>query len=239
VFVDPMWATGVANALTHGTLAAAIVEATLTGRISESEALKFFQREISGQSDFAHGLVKFVYQVNQIHVAHPFWKIRQASSFDCPPPGEIMRALSRDPSIAYFLKAFSGMGVADEVLAPLQVELTRLEQSPGDTGEHLRDLRKWVPALAPNVDLHRGLEFDGVRLLKGLVADIDSRKYFTSDPLSGEMLEAIDGRQCARELIESIIAGASADQRLITRFNLTATLVDAWRKGIVEVAFKP
>lgn len=237
-FVDPMWATGVANALTDGTLAAAVVEAVLTRRVDEAEALAYHDRELGTRARFVLPLVRFVYRVNRVHARHPFWRARAGGAGRLrPAPARMMRQLAKDVSRRYFRDAFRGMGVDDRILAPLDRQLRRTDGRDARVAPLLADLDAWRPALRRGVTLRASLGLDDrYRLVRGLAADNDGVVEFTADPRAGEALRAVDGRRSARQIVDSVVASAPPGLRVRTRFALLATLVDAHQRGMFRDA---
>ena len=73
-FVDPMWATGVANALTDGLMAAGVVEAVGCGRVAEAAAVAHYDAQVAQRTDQTLALVRFVYGSNHLHGDEPFWR---------------------------------------------------------------------------------------------------------------------------------------------------------------------
>jgi halogenation protein CepH len=234
-FVDPMWATGVANALVDGTLAGAVVEAVLSGRSREGDACSFYDRELAGRADRILTLVKFVYRSNRLHADQPFWSRRhRALEGEQLQVGQIMRRFARDPSVQYFRTAFGGMGVDSNTLAPLDEEIGRIDQQERSVGQLLQDLDGWVPRLRSTVTLRRGLGLHADRIVHGLEVDNDGVTEFTGDPFTAAALEGIDGRRTARELIDAVVDTAPAGEALLTRFRLMATFLVAHRHGILD-----
>ena len=234
-FVDPMWATGVANALVDGTLAGAVIEAVLSGRVREEDALSFYGRELTGRAERILTLVKFVYRCNRLHAEQPFWARRhRALEGEQLRVGQIMRRFSRDPSVQYFRNAFAGMGVDSDTLAPLDEELSRLGRLDRSAVQLLQDLNGWVPALGATVRLRRGPGLYADRVVEGLEVDNDGVTEFAGDRFTAAALEAVDGRRTAREIIDGVAATAPAGEVLFTRLRLVATFLDAHRHGILE-----
>jgi hypothetical protein len=227
--------TQVANALTDGTLASAVVAAILSGRVQESDAISFYNGELSSRAERILTVVKFVYQANRLHGEQPFWKSRHDALGNEPlPVARIMRHLSRDPSIRYFHAAFSGMGVDRASLAPLDEELDRLTRNDRDIGRLLWDLDAWVPVLRQRVTLRRGPGIYNDRVMVGLEADNDGVIDFTGDRFTAAALEAIDGTRTARAIIDSVVATALPDERLFTQFKLVASFADMHRRRIID-----
>jgi flavin-dependent dehydrogenase len=233
-FVDPMWATGVANALTDGILAAAVVEAVQSGRLEEDDAVPYYDRELTDRAKRTLGLVKFVYRSNHLHKEHPFWRQRHAENGEPLPTARILRRLAADPSLRYFLTAFRGMGIEDVTLAPLGEAFNRLRERPPRLGLLLQDLDAWVPVLASHVTLHRGLGFDGDRLVEGLVVDNNGVPSFTADPLAASAFESIDGRRTARKIVDWAAEKAPEGGWLLARSQPIAVLAQAYEEGMLD-----
>jgi flavin-dependent dehydrogenase len=234
-FVDPMWATGVANALVDGTLAGAVVEAVLNGRVREADALSFYGRELTGRAERILTLVKFVYRCNRLHAEQPFWAQRhRALEGEQLHVGQIMRRFSRDPSVKYFRAAFAGMGVESEILAPLDEELSRIGSLDRSSAQLLQDLEGWIPVVGTAVKLRRGPGLYANRVVEGLEVDNDGVTEFTGDQFTAAALEAVNGERTAREIIDAVVRTAPSGESLFTRLRLVATFLDAHRHGILE-----
>ncbi len=233
-FVDPMWATGVANALTDGVLAAAVIEGVQSGRLAEEDAVAYYDRELADRAGRTLALVKFVYRSNHLHEEHPFWRQRHADNGEPLPTTRILRRLSADPSLRYFLTAFRGMGIEDAILAPLDEAFDRTQERPPRVGLLLQDLDTWVPVLASHVALHRGLGFDGDRLVEGVVVDNNGVPFFTADPLTVAALESIDGKGTAREIVDWAANKAPRGGWLLGRSQLIAVLARGYEEGMLN-----
>ena len=234
-FVDPMWATGVANALGDGLLAAAVVEAATSGRVGEDELIAFYDREARRRADRVLALVKFVYRVNHIHGDQPFWKIRHEWDMDgSASAGAVLDWLSRDPSIRYFRDAFAGMGLDEGELVPMDAVLRRRARRDHDAAALLGDLAGWVPVLADGVHVRRGLGLLAGRIVHGVVAQAGEIEEFTGDPCVGAALQLIDGQRTAREVVDASLAAASAGSWLAPRFQVAGSLVQARDHGLLR-----
>jgi hypothetical protein len=233
-FVDPMWATGVANALSDGILAAAVIEGIQRGRLGEADALAYYDGELVDRAKRTLGLVKFVYRSNHLHNEHPFWRQRHAGDGGPLPTARMLRRLAADPSLRYFLTAFRGMGIEDAALAPLGEAFVRLQERPPRVGLLLQELDGWIPVPAKQVSLRRGLGFDGDRLVEGLVVDNDGVPSFTADPLAAAALQTIDGRRTARDIVDRAAQKAPSGGWLLARSRLIAMLARAYEAGILD-----
>ena len=236
-FVDPMWATGVANALTDGLMVAGVVEAVGCGRVAEAAAVAYYDAQLAQRADRTLALVRFVYGSNRLHGDAPFWRVRR------PPIGEpaaspagILRRLSGDPSVRYFRDAFRGMGHGADTLAPLDETLERWDHRDAAIGVLTQDLTAWAPRLRPAVTVRRALGFERYRLTRGLVIDNDGLEHFTSDPAMAAALEAVDGRRTARDIVDAAAGAAPPGQWVLTRSRVIAGLAGAWQAGLIEAA---
>jgi flavin-dependent dehydrogenase len=234
-FVDPMWATGVANALIDGLLAAAVVEGVAGGRVSEAAATAHYDAQLAARASRTLSLVRFVYGSNHLHADQPFWRTRRQAAGETPGLArEILRRLSGDPSVRYFRNAFRGMGHEAEALAPLDETLARWDHGEAAIGRLTQDLAAWAPQLRARVSLRRSVGFEGYRLTSGLVIDDDGLEQFTSDDCMAMAFEAMDGRRTAREIVEAAAAAAPPGAWLLTRSRVIAGLAAAWQAGLIE-----
>ena len=193
-FVDPMWATGVANAMTDGLMAAGVVEAVGCGRVTEAAAVAYYDAQLAQRTDRTLALVRFVYGSNHLHGDAPFWRARRApTGGPGASPAGILRRLSGDPSVRYFRNAFSGMGHGADTLAPLDEMLERWTHRDAAIGGLTQDLTAWAPRFRPAVSARRSLGFEGYRLTPGLAIDNDGIEHFTSDTAMATVFEAVDG----------------------------------------------
>jgi FAD-dependent halogenase len=234
-FIDPMWATGVANAVTDGLLAGGVVEAALSGRVREEDALAFYERELSERTAGQLPLVKFVYRCNRLFAEQPFWRRRhEAAGGDTVSSERVLRRLARDPSARYFRDAFRGMGLDEHELAPLEAALDRAEHRR-NVAWLLQDLDGWRPTLPTRVRLRRGLGVVEERVVEGLEVEDDGVRWFTGDLFTAAAFEAIDGRTTAGALVTTFAATAPAGERLATHFRLIAGLIGAYREGLLDI----
>ncbi len=236
-FVDPMWATGVANAVTDGISAAALVEAVLAGRVSEARATAYRSAELHARSNFTLDLVKFVYQANRLHADQPFWARRHAPDAGSKVPADqIMRCLSHHPSARYFLEAFDGMGISREVLAPIDRHLGQSGQRHARAGRLLVNPRGWRPRLRTTKKLRPWLGLDGsYRLVEGVTVGAHFEIEFIFDRLAAKALREADGRRTAQQIVDQIASDAQEGRQLRTRFELLATLADAHERDLLEL----
>jgi flavin-dependent dehydrogenase len=232
-FVDPMWATGVGNALTDGLLAAAVVEAVARGRIAESAAVANHDRQLTRRAEQTLALVRFVYWSNHLHADEPFWRARRQPAGSVS-PARLLHRLSADPSVRYFRDAFRGMGHEPEALAPLDEALTRWDGRDATIGRLTQDLSAWTPRLREWVTLRPALGHQHYRLLPGLVIDHDGLEYFTTDPIMAAALEAIDGRTSANVIADAAAAAASPGEWVLARSRIIAGLIGAWQAGLID-----
>lgn len=234
-FVDPMWATGVANALTDGLLAAAVVEAVGGGRVTERAAVAHHNLQLMRRTEQTLALVRFVYWSNHLHADEPFWRTRQQPAADNSlSPARLLHRLSADPSVRYFRDAFRGMGHESEALAPLNEILTRWDGRAATIGRFSLDLSAWAPCLRDCVTLRASLGYQRFRLVPGLVIDHGGLEYFTTDPAMTCALEAIDGRTSAGVIADTGAAAAPPGEWVLARSRVIAGLVGAWQAGLID-----
>jgi flavin-dependent dehydrogenase len=237
-FVDPMWATGVANAITDGIAAAAVVEAVLSGRLDEAVVLDYFQRGSADRATLTLNLVRFIYRSQRLHADAPFWRERRRRTNrggEVPEP-VLLRRLARDASVRYFRDALEGMRLEEDGLRPLRDQVERERRADAMFGALLLDLESWRPALAPGVVVRRAI---GPTPDQWLVAGVElvheGAVEFVGDPVLGSLLERVDGRRSAASLTAEAVARAPAGTRLVKRWEAAATLADAFRRGLIEV----
>ena len=231
-FFDPMWATGVGNALQDGILAGSAAEALARGRATPGEVAAYYDREMHRRADNINLLVKFVYHQHQLHEAHPFWQNRRRLYDGRPVGAREVQRLARDPSAPYFRTAFAGMGAAPEILAGMDAGLAHMRRQAASVG---RDLDGWVPRLAPTTTLRPGLGLDPAsgRLARGLEIDNAGFFEFTCAPATVAMLSAVDGRRTARQLVDGALDELPPAERASAWLALVSGLVHAHRRGIV------
>ena len=234
-FVDPMWATGVANALTDGLMAAGVVEAVGCGRVAEAAAVAHYDAQVAQRTDQTLALVRFVYGSNHLHGDAPFWRTRRSPTGETTPsPAGILRRLSGDPSVRYFRNAFRGMGHDADTLAPLDETLERWDHRDAAIGALTQDLTAWAPRLRPAVRVRRSLGYERYRLTPGLVIDNGGVEHFTSDPAMAAALQAIDGQRTARDIVDAAASAAPPGQWVLTRSRMIAGLAGIWQAGLIE-----
>ena len=234
-FVDPMWATGVANALIDGLLAAAVVEAVGSGRVTEGAAVAHHNLQLTRRTEQTLALVRFVYWSNHLHADEPFWRARrQPAAEHSLPPARLLHRLSADPSVRYFRDVFCGMGHDTEALAPLNETLTRWDGREAAIGRLSVDLSAWAPRLRDCVSLRASLGYQRFRLVPGLVIDHSGLEHFTADPAMASALEAIDGRTSAAVIADTGAAAAPPGEWVLTRSRMIAGLVGAWQAGLID-----
>lgn len=235
-FVDPMWATGVANAITDGILAAAAAEAVCAGRVSEGEAIRFLHQFHHDRARVTSDLVRFVYRVNELHARHPFWSTRRdGASLDIQGSRETLTRLAQDPSVRYFHDAFRGMGIADELLQPLERQIQRTGARGAVIRAMTTRLDTMVPRLNASLRLEPGVAPDEeMRLRRGVFFRMGEFREFACDPYTVRLFESIDGRRTANEVIGAVAATAPEGQRFGTHCALMATLADARDYGLLD-----
>ena len=237
-FVDPMWATGVANALNDGLLAAAVVEAVQKGRLSEEDALSYYQQVAAGRAEYLHAVVKFVYGANQLFGEHPFWQARHAQLSQRPLSLEILRKGGMDAFGGYFKAAFEGMGVQGEIIQALSEGVQRRQRLRQPASELPANLLSWVPTVNPALTFRRGIIFtpeDG-RLTEGLEIENAGDVRFISQSRMIDALKRIDGRRTVEEVIGDVLLTVASEDRPSARLGLLLGMTGAHQEGILQAA---
>ena len=229
MFIDPMWATGVANALSDGRLAATVVHGVLSGHVAEPDALSFFDREVSERAEHLHAVVKFVYAANHLYDEFPFWERRHRLAGP-PPSPTLIRRVARDPSAAYFFEVFGGMGVDEGILTVMEAELRKSRTA-------LPDPASWIPRPADGVTITRAVGIDAGRamLVRGLELNSPTERYFTGSPAVAAAFEAVDGHRTVQEIVSQTLLGAPADEKFALYLDLTAAFVYAGTHELLAV----
>ena len=221
-FVDPMWATGVANALNDGLLAAAVVEAVQSGRLSEGEALAYYQGVASERAEYLHAVVKFVYGANQLFKEHPFWQARHAQL--------------GQPHLSLDILRKGGMGVQGEIIQALSEGGRRRQRLRRPPAELPPNLMTWVPVVNPALTARRGIVFapeDG-RLVPGLELEDAGGVRFIGQPRMIDALERVDGRRTVEEIIGDVLRTVSPGERPSARLGLLLGMTGAHQEGILQ-----
>jgi flavin-dependent dehydrogenase len=240
-FIDPMWATGVANALQDGLLSGAMVEAIASGRVSEQDAIDEYERKVRARVTHYHQGVKFVYQCNRLHRDQPFWQQRHGLLAGEPPPTGLLQRLSVDPSARYFIGAFRGMDVDRAVLTLMEEgSAPRLQRQGGfDPAQHLDT---WVPVLPPHVTVRRALDkvaepqFPGMRpgtIVAGLEVQNHGVEIFVTDPVLTTALLAVDGQRSFREILALALETPASHPSLVAHVRVVRAFVDAYSQGVL------
>jgi halogenation protein CepH len=236
-FVDPMWATGVATALSDGMTAAIVVQAVHSGGIEEEAAVSYYEEQRDRRIDMDFSLVKFVYRANRLHGDSPFWTSRRdIPTSDCLPADRMMSNLARDPSMLYFREAFRGMGIEDGELVRLDDRIARLQRRGSLIPELMRDPGGWRPWLNEGFVIYRKLGIDSdLRLVEGTAIDDDGITDFVTDPHISAAFEALDGQRSLGDIADTVARTAPAGRRLMTRLEILASFVDAYERGTIEI----
>ena len=234
-FVDPMWATAVANSMRDGIRAASAVHGAISGAVTDEEAVAFHDRYSREQDQALHEIVRYVYGLNTLHREAPFWQARHARLAASPDElrGRGLRWLAKDPAVRYFRAAFVGMGVTDQAVA-------ELDAATGDLGQRQqeadalarRPLADWVPRWAPGWAPTDGIGLDAAGVLRrGLEFGPGDQRLFCGDPLIASTLRLLDGTRDVSAALDAAAAltGGRADG--ITRVRLRATLQLAHSQG--------
>ena len=235
-FVDPMWATGVANALNDGLLAAAVVEAVQSGRLSEDEALAYYQRVASERAEYLHAVVKFVYGANQLFSEHPFWQARHAQLGQPHLSLDVLRTGGMDAFGGYFKAAFEGMGVQGEIIQALSEGVRRRQRLRQPPAELPPNLLSWVPMINPALTSRRGIVFapEEGRLVPGLELEDAGGVRFIGQPRMIDALERVDGRRTVEEIIGDVLRTVSPGEHPSARLGLLLGMTGAHQEGILQ-----
>lgn len=235
-FIDPMWATGVGNALSDGLLAGAVLETVASGRVTEADAVAFYDRHVGQKAAAIDTIVKFVYRSNQLHTEHPFWQRRHSLLAAQPMPLEDFRRIAGQQWGTYFRAAIAGMGVDPALLATFDHGLEEIERRGAGMERVAHDPTDWAPALAPAVVARRGIDVEGStgRIVPGLELEHGVGRLFISDRHGIAAFEAVDGRRTLRQIIAAVLAAADPRERLGIHFRLVAGFAYARGQGLIE-----
>jgi hypothetical protein len=240
-FIDPMWATGVANALQDGILAGAMVEAVVSGRVPDKIVVEEFDYRVRKRIDFFHRGVRFMYRGNRLFADQPFWQERYRYVADDPLPVDLIRRLATDPSATYVLHAFRGADLPEDFFAlfegPAQRsrtidEAVRLVQQPD----------RWIPELDAHVVLRPALARASPHLTPGnapgyLVPGLEVRslddEIYVGDPHIVSALQQVDGRRSMQQIVETVLEDVPPERRFGTQLRLKLAFTGAYQGGIL------
>jgi len=235
-FIDPMWATGVANALSDGLLAGAVVEAMASGRAEEGDLIAYYDDQVRKKSELIDTIVKFVYRCNRVHADQPFWRRRHETLGTQPLPIETIRRIAGQQWGAYFRAAIQAMGVDEPILEYMDEESRRIERRGERMGGAAREPATWVPVIPASVSVRRGVDLEGAtgRIVPGLEVGNGETRIFVSDPYAVAAAEAVDGRRTLREIISDTLVTAPAHEHVGIHFRLLAGFAYLRSQGLVE-----
>lgn len=238
-FVDPMWATGVANSLRDGIRAASAVHGVISGTVTEDEAIAFHERHSARQAATLHETVRYVYGLNQLHRDAAFWRVRHSQ---LSAPAETLRErglgwLAKDPNVAYFRSAFASMGVQASAVAELDKRLNDLMER-GEEAERLakRPLDEWTPRWEPGWEprLEVGMDTAGIVRRGVEVGDGDNR-MFSAHPVTIAALRLIDGSRSVGAILRTLTAEVGRPVDAMGRAQALAALKTAHAEGATRI----
>lgn len=209
-FVDPMWATGVGNAMRDGIRAASAVHGVIGETVTEDEAIAFHDSHSTLQASSLHETVKYVYGLNRLHGDAPFWRARHSQLSGS---AEKLRErglgwLAKDPNVTYFRAAFASMGVRASAVA-------ELDQRLRDTARHIgeavrlaeRPLEDWVPCWEPGWQPRPAVGMDKAGVVRrGVEIGHGEDSMFSANPVTIAALQLIDGSRSAAAILRSLTA---------------------------------
>jgi flavin-dependent dehydrogenase len=237
-FVDPMWATGVANAMRDGIRAVSAAHGVMCGTISEEEGLAFHDRECTARGRILADVVRYVYGLNVLHRDAPFWRRRHEQLSETP---EALRErglgwLAKDPSAYYFREAFQGMGASASAVAELDAEsdVLRLRERTADELIAGR-LDTWVPSWSSDwiVRTSVGTDTSG-STCRGLEIGHGGERMFSSDQQTIAALELIDGERSVESILDQLTDKTGRRLDAIERLRILAALRLAHVEGAID-----
>ena len=209
-FVDPMWATGLGNSMRDGIRVGAAAHGVLGETVTEQEAVAFHDSHSAEQAATLHEVVRYVYGLNQLHRAAPFWRARHSQ---LPVAAETLRErglewLAADPNVAYFRGAFHSMGVHASAVARLDRRLTGLAgrfEEAVRLGE--RPLDEWIPDWEPGWEARRAVGMDKAGVVRrGIQLGQGEDSMFSASPVTIAALGLIDGNRSAAAILRALTA---------------------------------
>ena len=238
-FVDPMWATGVANSMRDGIRAAAAVHGVFIGTVTEDEAAAFHNSHSTLQAATLHETVRYVYGLQQLHSDAPFWRARH-SQLD---GAETFRRrglgwLARDPNVTYFRNAFASMGVKASAVAELDRRLSGL-------GERFTEairlaecpLSEWVPCWEPGWEPRGAVGMDKAGVVRrGVEIGGGEDAMFSANLVTIAALKLVDGNRSADEILRALTAQVGRPVGEADRDLALAALKTAHAEGATRAA---
>jgi hypothetical protein len=218
-----------------------MVEAVVSGRVPEEEAIAEYNLRVSKRVDYFHRGVKLVYQGNKVFADQPFWQERYRYVEHEPLPMDLIRRLSVDPSARYFRGAFGNMDIPDEVVELFDRAEKRF-RSDEDAVALIRQPDRWVPRFNPHVILRPALVKVSQRraasvapghLVRGIELLNHGEEVYIGDPYAIRALQSVDGRHTLREIVNSVLATAPPNDRFTVHSWLMAAFIGAYRQGIL------
>lgn len=233
-FQDPMWATGVANALLDGLVAGGMVDGLVNKRVDEANLLAFYNQQLSSKAGYIDRMVKFAYQLNRLHGEQPFWVERHGYLDGEPLPVDLLRGLSRNPFGRYFRGAIEGMGVDEAILTVMDEEARRVQQRQERARALARDPGTWIPVLPETARRGREMGVEAGRFAEGfLEVENEGEKISLNDPCLMAAVEAVDGQRTLREIIGEVMAIAPPAEGLATYIKIIMLFMDAHARGVL------
>jgi flavin-dependent dehydrogenase len=236
-FVDPMWATGVANSMRDGIRGASAAHGEVSGAITEDEAIAFHDNHSARQAETLHETVRYVYGLNQLHRHTPFWheRHRQLSA-----PAETLQErglgwLARDPNVAYFSAAFASMGVRPTAVAELDQRLAELAER-GREATTLAELPfdVWTPSWAPGAGLREAVGMDTAGLVqRGIEVGHGDSTMFSASPVTIATLQLVDGSRSVAAILGALAAKVNRPIGVMDCGQALAALTTAHAEGAI------
>jgi flavin-dependent dehydrogenase len=242
-FVDPMWATGVANSLRDGIRAASAVHGLISGTVTEDEAVAFHDGHSARQATTLHETVRYVYGLNLLHSNAAFWRNRHSQ---LPAPAETFKErglgwLAKDPNVAYFRSAFASMGVQASAVAELDKRLNDL-MARGDEATRLakRPLDEWTPRWGPRWEPRPAVGMDMAGIVRrGVEVGHGDDRMFSADPVTIAALGLVDGSRSVGAILRALTARTGRPVDALGRAQALAALKTAHSEGAIVSLGQP
>lgn len=238
-FVDPMWATGVANSMRDGIRAASAVHGVISGNITENEAIAFHDGHSTRQAATLHETVRYVYGLNLLHRDAAFWRVRHSQ---LSAPAETLRErglgwLAKDPNVAYFRSAFASMGVQASAVAELDKRLNDLTER-GEEATRLakRPLDEWTPRWEPGWEPRPAVGMDTAGIVRrGIEIGHGDSTMFSANPVTIAALRLIDGSRSAGAILKALSEQTGRPVDAMGRAQALAALKTAHAEGATRI----
>lgn len=238
-FVDPMWATGVANSMRDGIRAASAVHGAVSEAVTEDEAIAFHDSHSARQAATLHETVRYVYGLNQLHSEAPFWRERHRQ---LSAPAETLRErglgwLAKDPNVAYFRAAFASMGVRASAVAELDQRLNHLaERGKEATMLVERPFDEWTPCWVAGSGLREAVGMDTAGLVqRGVEVGHGDSTMFSASPVTIATLQLVDGSRSVDAILRALAAKVNRPIDIADCGQALAALTTAHAEGAIRI----